>query len=53
MTFKQDYFFNKFTHWKNDNRNLIISAVQSFDDIYSLILDKKRNSQNILCGLVI
>ena len=38
---------------ENDNRNLIISAVQSFDDIYSLILDKKRNNQNILCGLVI
>jgi MoaA/NifB/PqqE/SkfB family radical SAM enzyme len=38
---------------ENDNRNLIISAVQSFDDIYSLILDKKGNSQNILCGLVV
>ncbi len=38
---------------ENDNRNLIISAVQSFDDIYSIILNKKGTNQNIICGLVI
>ena len=35
MTFKQDYFFNKFTHWKNDNRNLM--AEREFDTVTYLL----------------
>ena len=35
MTFKQDYFRNKFTHWKNDNRNLM--AEREFDTVTYLL----------------
>ena len=35
MTFKQDYLLNKFTHWQNDNRNLM--AERDVDTIIYLL----------------
>ena len=45
--------YNFVIHHGNKHNVLLMWGNKSFDDIYSIILNKKGTNQNILCGLVI